>query len=222
MLLHPQTIEFLKGLEDFNDRKFFELYKPLYLDIKVCFEDFIDQMIQSISIFDENIIWLKAKQCVYRIYKDMRYPRNREHPYKTNLWANISPDGRKSSSAWYYVHIQNNESFFWWWLFMVSPKNAQKIRTYIYKHWNVFEKIIKNPDFIKIFGKITPYHPELKRIPKEFDPKHPSVKYLTYRDWVVAKKISNKNVLSKNLDKTLVKYAKILQPFDDFLNKALY
>ena len=33
-IIHPQTLEFLKWLEDFNDKKFFELYKPLYLKIK--------------------------------------------------------------------------------------------------------------------------------------------------------------------------------------------
>ncbi len=221
MQLHIQTIDFLKWLEDFNDRKFFELYKPLYLKIKEEFEILIDSVIEKIAKFDDNIIWLETKKCTYRIYKDMRFPRNREHPYKTNLWANISINWRKSQNAWYYIHIQNNASFFGGWLFFVQPKTANTIRKYIYKNRKEFEKIILNPDFIKTFWKIEFYHPKLKKVPKEFDKNHPSIDYLIHRDRLVSKKLNNKSILSKNLTWNIVKYAKILQPLNDFLNEAI-
>ncbi len=197
MILHPQTIEFLKWLEDFNDRKFFELYKPLYIQIKEKFENLIEFLIKEISEFDDQIIWTEVKKCTFRIYKDMRFPRNREEPYKTNLWANIALWWKKSMYAWYYVHIQNNANFFSGWLFFVQPKTANTIRKYIYKNRKKFEKIINNPEFIKTFWKVFSYHPELKKLPKEFDPKHPSIKYLTFRDRLINKKIPNKIILSK-------------------------
>ena len=106
-MLHPQTFEFLKWLEDFNDKKFFDLYKPLYLKIKESFDNFIDEIITEISKFDKSLEWLKAKQCVYRIYKDQRFPKNREAPYKTNLGWFITPNGKKFNKAWYYIHIEN-------------------------------------------------------------------------------------------------------------------
>lgn len=220
-MLHPQTLDFLKGLEDFNDKKFFELYKPLYLKIKEQFENLVDFVIKDIAEFDDNILWVETKKCTYRIYKDMRFPRNRDKPYKINIWANISKWWKTSTFAWYYIHIQNNASFFWWWLFFLEPKTANTIRKYIYKNRKEFEKIINNPEFIKTFGSVISYHPKLKKLPKEFDENHPSNEYILHRDWLVNKKIKNSSVLSKNFRTNIIKYAKILEPLNTFLNKAI-
>ncbi len=220
-MLHPQTLEFLKWLEEFNDKKFFELYKPLYLQIKEQFENLVSFLIENISKFDKNIIWVETKKCTFRIYKDMRFPRNREKPYKINLWANIAYGGKKSSYAWYYIHIQNQQSYFSGWVFFVQPKTANSIRKYIYKNWKKFKKIIENPEFKKTFGEVFSYHPKLKKIPKDFDPNHPSIKYILHRDWLINKKLSNKEVLWKNIDKKMLEYAKIAKPFNQFLNDAI-
>lgn len=175
MQLHKQTIEFLKWLEDFNDRKFFELYKPLYLKIKEDFEAIITSIIEKISKFDDTIAWLETKKCVFRIYKDMRFPRNREHPYKTNLGAYISINGRKSQNAWYYLHIQNKQSFFSGWVYTSQAKTSNAIRKYIYNNRKEFERIINNSEFKKTFKYIESVHPQLKKLPKDFDPAHPSI-----------------------------------------------
>ncbi len=221
MKLNKQIFEFLKWLEEFNDKKFFELYKPLYLDIKIDFEAFIQQIIDKISKFDDDIVELESKKCIYRIYKDMRFVKNRKNPYKTNLWANISFDRRKTISASYYIHIENNQSFFWWWVYSPTSQIANKIRQYLYKNRSEFEKIISNPDFVKTFWDINFHRPTLKRLPKEFDLNHPSMKYLKFKDRLVYKKIKNKNVLLNSFDENIIKYAKILYPLKEFFNKAI-
>ncbi|HKL44106.1 MAG TPA: DUF2461 domain-containing protein [Candidatus Absconditabacterales bacterium] len=220
-MLHPQTLEFLKGIEDFNEKKFFDLYKPLYLQIKEKFENIISFLIKEISKFDDQIIGTELKKSTFRIYKDMRFPRNRKTPYKNNLGASISLGGKRSEYAGYYIHIQNNASFFSGGTFFVQPRTANTIRKYIYKNWKEFKKIITNKDFVKTFGIVFSYHPKLKRIPKEFDPKHPSAKYLIYRDRLINKEIPNRQVLSKNYHKKLLEYAKIAKPFNTFINKAI-
>lgn len=221
-MLHPQTLEFLKWLEDFNDKKFFELYRQLYLKIKENFESFTEKLIANISKFDESIDEeLKAKQCTFRIHKDMRFPRNRKNPYKINLGANIAQWWKKSNFPWYYIHIQNNQSIFWGWVFFVDSSTANSIRKYIYKNRKEFEKIINNKDFIKEFWEVTSYRPHLKKIPKDFDPNHPSIPFILHRDRLVSKKITNKSILSKNLEKNITKYAKTLAPLNNFLYKAI-
>jgi uncharacterized protein (TIGR02453 family) len=221
MLLHPQTIEFLKWLEDWNDRKFFELYKPLYLQIKENFDNLVTSIIEEISKFDDSIIWLETKKCTFRIYKDMRFPRNREHPYKTNLWAYISANWKKFQNAWYYLHVQNEQSFFSGWIYTSQAKTSNAIRKYIYNNRKEFERIINNPEFKKTFKQIKSAHPKLKKLPKDFDPNHPSIKFLKNRDRLVQKKINNKSILSKNLENNFIKHCKIIQPFNNFLNTAL-
>lgn len=217
-MLHQQTFEFLKWLEEFNDKKFFDLYKPLYLKIKKDFDNLVAFLIQEISKFDDNIIWLEVKNCTFRIYKDMRFPRNRENPYKINIWANIGILWKKSEWAWYYIHIQNNESFFSWWVYNPSTNSANLIRRKIYNNRNKFEKIIKNKDFIKTFWEVSSYKKPLKNLSKEFSLNHPSAKYLKNKDRLVHKKISNKEALAWNIWIKILEYTKITQKFNDFLN----
>lgn len=221
MTINKQTFEFLKWLEKFNNKKFFELYRPLYLDIKTNFELFVKNIIDNISKFDDELTWLEAKKCIYRIYKDMRFPKNRETPYKTNLWANISFYWKKFLSPWYYIHLENNNNFFWGWAYFLEAESTNKIRKYIYNHWDKFQNIINNKDFKKTFWKINHYRQTLKRLPKDFDINHPSIEYLRFKDRIIHKNISNSDVLKNDFDKKIIKYSKIAYPLKEFFNEAI-
>ena len=217
-MLNNKTFEFLKWLEDFNDKKFFELYKPLYLKIKVDFYNFVDTLIKEISKFDESIAWLKTQDCIFRIYKDMRFERNRSDPYKTNLWAYIAIEWKRSGYAWYYIHIENNKSFFSWWIYRPSKEQTNNIRGKIYKNRYEFNKIINNRQVKQYFWNIVSYQESLKKTPKGFESHHPSNNYIKYKDWLLTKEISNKEVLSKNFIKNILKYVKIAKKLTIFLN----
>ena len=228
-MLHPQTIEFLKWLEEFNDKKFFELYKPLYLKIKEAFDIFINEEIVEISKFDESLKWLTAKQCVYRIYKDQRFPKNREAPYKTNLWWFITPNWKKFNKAWYYIHIENNKSMICWWLARPEPQDMKSTRQAILENPKDFLKIINNKKFKDIFWWVFTIREPLKNLPKldynedKIDLKEAAKveKYLKYKDRLVELPLSNKDILSQDFWKKIVEYCKILYPFVNFINENL-
>lgn len=228
-MLHPQTLEFLKWLEEFNDKKFFELYKPLYLKIKNSFDTFIDEIIIEISKFDKSLGWLKAKQCVYRIYKDQRFPKNREAPYKTNLGWFITPNGKKFNKAWYYIHIENNKCMICWWLARPEPADMKATRQAILENPKEFLKIINNKNFKDVFWWVYTIREPLKNLPKidynteKIDIKKSSKveKYLKYKDWLVDLPLKNEEVLSPDFWKKIVEYCKILYPFINFINENL-
>lgn len=228
-MLHPQTFEFLKWLEDFNDKKFFDLYKPLYLKIKESFDNFIDETISEISKFDKSLEWLKAKQCVYRIYKDQRFPKNREAPYKTNLWWFITPNGKKFNKAWYYIHIENNKCMICWWLAWPEPADMKSTRQAILENPTEFLKIINNKNFKENFWWVYTIREPLKNLPKidyntkKFDIKKAAKveKYLKFKDRLVDLPLKNEEVLSPDFWKKIVEYCKILYPLINFINENL-
>lgn len=229
-MLHSQTFEFLKWLEDFNDKKFFDLYKPLYLKIKASFDNFIDEIILEISKFDKDLQWLTAKQCVYRIYKDQRFPRNREAPYKTNLWWFITPNWKKFNKAWYYIHIENNKSMLCWWLARPLYKDENTVREAILENSTEFLKIINNKNFKNIFWWVYSIREPLKNIPKlnidiekikKIKELTKIEKYLKYKDRLVDLPLSNEEVLSPDFWKKIVEYCKVLYPLVNFLNESL-
>jgi len=228
-MLHPQTLEFLKWLEEFNDKKFFELYKPLYLKIKEAFDNFIDETITEISKFDKGLEWLTAKQCVYRIYKDQRFPKNREAPYKTNLWWFITPNWKKFNKAWYYIHIENNKSMICWWLARPEPQNIKSTRQAILENPKEFLKIINNKKFKDIFWWVFTIREQLKNLPKldynenKIDLKQAAKieKYLKYKDRLTEIHFKNEEIFHPDFWKKIVEYCKILYPFVNFINENL-
>ena len=229
-MLHPQTFEFLKWLEEFNDKKFFDLYKPLYLKIKESFDNFIDETITEISKFDKSLEWLKAKQCVYRIYKDQRFPRNREAPYKTNLWWFITPNWKKFNKAGYYIHIENNKSMICGWLARPMYKDENTIREAIIENPKEFLTIINNKKFKDIFWWVYTIREPLKNIPrlnidiekiKSIKELWKIEKYLKYKDRLVDLPLKNEEVLSQDFWKKIVEYCKILYPLVNFINENL-
>lgn len=220
-MLNSNTLIFLRWLSEFNDKRFFDLNKNLYKEIQKKFIEFGTNLIQKISVFDENIEWTESKKCIFRLNRDTRFSKNKT-PYKTNLWIFIAPGWKKSIFPGYYIHIQPDKSFFWWWIFMPSTKNAYKIRRYIYKNFDEFTQILKNKEFTKSFKDIYTFQPPLKKTPKWFVENHQSIKYIKFRDWL-AKDISLKEneILSENFEEQIILHSQRLYILNNFLYKAL-
>lgn len=220
-MLHLKTIEFLQWLADFNDKKFFDLYRPLYDDIRKEFVTFTKNLIASISKFDDTIEGVQSKECIFRINRDTRFWPDKT-PYKTNLGTNIAMWWKKTSLAGYYVHIQPKwESFFGSGIYMASTQTARAIRDAIYKNFPEFKKIITGKKFKAAFGDIYSYHEPLKVLPKEYDKKHPSLKYLQMRDRLVIVPLKDKDVLAPDFEKKMLELSKLAYPFNNFLNKVV-
>ena len=67
------TIDFLKDLEKNNNRDWFQANKVRYEDGKKEFEEFINSLLPAIAKFDDSIKFLTAKDCIWRIYRDVRF-----------------------------------------------------------------------------------------------------------------------------------------------------
>lgn len=105
MQVMKDVIDFLVKLGGNNNREWFEANKKEYKAAKAGFEDFVEQLIGGISSFDDSVRGLAAKDCVYRIYRDVRFSRNKD-PYKTHMGAFVSPGGRNGGNAGYYFHVE--------------------------------------------------------------------------------------------------------------------
>ncbi|NOR87980.1 MAG: TIGR02453 family protein, partial [Bacteroidales bacterium] len=91
-------LNFLSELEKNNDKIWFQNHKEVYLKAKDYMEQLVDRIISRISEFDSSISDQQAKKCVFRIYRDVRFSKNKS-PYKTNMGGFIVPGGKKSGRA---------------------------------------------------------------------------------------------------------------------------
>ncbi len=107
--MKKSTIEFLHLLKDNNNRDWFQENKMLYEDAKLDFEQLVDSLMPVIQSFDQRTVNLTAKQTTFRIYRDIRFSKDKT-PYKTYFGAYIAPDGRKSAYCGYYLHVEPQNS----------------------------------------------------------------------------------------------------------------
>ena len=99
-----QILGFLNDLSQHNSREWFNLNRAAYETAHVSFEGFIDTLIDELRTSD-NLQGLSAKECIFRIYRDVRFSRDKT-PYNSNFSAVIAPGGKKSQLQGYYVSIE--------------------------------------------------------------------------------------------------------------------
>jgi len=217
-MLQKQTFDFLKKLKNNNNRGWFNKNKPLYEAARENFQDFVGSLIISIVGFDHSIADLEPKGCIFRIYRDVRFSKDKS-PYKANFGAAIVRGGRKSGRAGYYFHLAPGDSFLAGGLYMPPNKMLNDIRQEIDYNTAEFKKIVNDSHFINNFGKIQ--GDKLKSAPRGYPKDHPEIELLKYKSYLTLHKLTDKQVLDFNIVDYAAGIFKTMQPFNNFLNTAI-
>src|SRR3989304_4261485 len=130
-MLKKSTLTFLKKLKKNNNREWFNANKHLYDDARYDFEVFVFDLIQNISVFDESVSGLEPKDCLFRIYRDVRFSKDKA-PYKQNFGAVIQIGGRKSSKSGYYIHLEpGGKNMLASGIYMPMPDKLSSVRNHV-------------------------------------------------------------------------------------------
>ncbi len=210
-----QVLGFLKKLEKNNNRDWFNANKPQFIAAQEELTAFVDKLISGIARFDPEIIGTDPKSCLFRIYRDIRFSKDKS-PYKLNMGASINPGGRKSQLAGYYVHIQPGNCFLAGGKHMPTSAELLAIRKSIVKRPEEFLKIAKAKKFKEYFGEIT--GEKLKTAPKGFPKDHKMIDYLRLKGFIAYhEKVPEKRVLDPKYDKYVLEVFKAMKPLIHFL-----
>jgi uncharacterized protein (TIGR02453 family) len=217
--ISPETVKFLSDLDKNNNREWFLANKKRYEAAKKNFADFVDELIAGTAKFEPEVANFTAKDCMFRINRDVRFSANKA-PYKNNMGAAISKGGKKMNFAGYYVHLQPGEVFIAGGCWMPEGDNLKKIRDAIDYDYEKFDKIVNAKDAKNLFGGLSD-EGRLKTAPKGYPKDHPGLEYLKNKSFVFYHKIDSKQVTSPEFSKTVISGFKALKPLCDFLNEAL-
>ena len=217
-MIDKSTLEFLSKLSKNNNKEWFDKNRPTYELAKTNFKKFVSELIISTAKFDPSIKHLEAKDCIFRINRDVRFSKNKA-PYKNNFGAILSPGGKKSFSAGYYVQLQPGESFIAGGMWQPPTPQTNAIRQEIDYNTSEFKKIIGNKDFKKFLGKLSE-EDKLKSVPKGYDKTHPEIELLKFKSYITVHNLKDADVLSKNFLKHCNEVMKAMQPLNLFLRKA--
>ncbi len=218
--LSKDTFQFLRDLKNNNDRDWFNANKGRYTKAKEEFEVFIDALIQEIAQFDNSIAHHKAKDCVFRIYRDVRFSKDKS-PYKTHFGAHITAAAKRSeihSRAGYYIHIGPGESMLAGGAYLPQGAWLKAIRKEIHYNADELKSILAHTDFKKYFGTLE--GEKLKTAPRDYPKDHPEIELLKYKSFLASHKLKDTDVTKGDFLKHTSTVFKALHPFDEFLNAA--
>jgi uncharacterized protein (TIGR02453 family) len=218
-MLQVSTIDFLRSLKENNNREWFNANKPAYEQAKADVEQLVAQLIPRLAKFDSSIGQLNAKDCLFRIYRDVRFSPNKE-PYKTNMGAYITGGGKKSTMCGYYLHIEpEDQSFLGGGAYMLPTPQIKMVRQEIDYHTPEFLAIIQHPDFITQFNQLDDY--KLKTAPKGYPKDHPHISLLQYTSYVASHQFTNALVTHPGFLDQIEAACRALKPLNEFLNRAM-
>lgn len=216
--VNKETLNFLSTLEINNNREWFNDNKHLYLEAKANVENVVNDVIPEVAEFDPSVERLEAKNCIFRIYKDTRFSKDKT-PYKTNIGASLVEKGPKTLNyAGYYIHLEPGKSFLAGGVYMTEPKNLKAIRETISSAGRTFLKILQKKSFKEVLEL---QGARLVKVPQGFDKEDPMGDYLKFKQFTVFHPLSDAEVLDKDFVKNTVAVMKEIYPFNLFLNEAI-
>lgn len=219
-MIQAVTLKFLKDLKKNNNKSWFDEHRPQFESAKTDLLFLVDQLIPGIAAFDPPIVNLTAKECVFRINRDVRFSKDKS-PYKSNMSCYFNKAGKKGNGAGYYLHIEPGKSFAAGGIWMPTAPDLAKIRQEIDYSFNEWKKITGSSAFKKQFAKGLDNNDVLTRPPKGYDENNPAIAFLKMKSFVVRKSFTDAEVQSRSFVKEVTTTFLAIKPLIGFVNKAV-
>lgn len=217
-----EIVTFLQELHQNNNREWFMANKYRYSILQSRFNTFIDELISEITRFDDSITGLTAKDCTYRIYRDVRFSADKS-PYKVHMGAFICPGGKKSGYAGYYFHIGTGGEGY---------PHSHMLATGDYCHSPLALQTIREDiaggegDFDAIVRSVAPTFTldregALKRNPRGFERETQYTEYLRLKAFCLLHTPSSDFLSAPNLAQRTAALFSQTRPFLHYINRAI-
>jgi uncharacterized protein (TIGR02453 family) len=213
-----KVLQFLQELSENNNREWFNGNRRKYEESREKILFLTDVFINEIRKFDPEIPPMNPKDCMFRIFRDVRFSQDKR-PYKTNFGSFISKGGRKGNWPGYYFHIEPGSSFIGGGIYMPDGGPLKAIRNYVEEHPNELLDILNDPEFKRYFTEMMDH--KVKTAPRGIDPDHPHINLLRYKSYAFSSPVDNQLLISDKYIEYAVNAFRELHKANTFLSNAL-
>ena len=217
MAISKSNLDFLRALKKNNNREWFAENKEKY---EAAHENMIgvaDEVLNLLQQHDD-IETASGKKSLYRIYRDVRFSKDKS-PYKTH-WGSYFRRATKFKRGGMGFHTEPDGKTmvgggFW------SPNkdDLEHIRKQITLDPEPLRKILKSKSFKDTFGEMT--GEQLKTAPKGWPKDHESIDLLRYKQFLIGKKFTDKEIMSPDFAQNINNTFKAMRPFFDYFSDIL-
>jgi uncharacterized protein (TIGR02453 family) len=215
-LIHVSSFSFLTALKENNNREWFNANKTIFQKEQALIETFAHQLLQELSLHDQ-IETPSGKSSMHRIYRDTRFSKDKT-PYKGN-WSGGFKRATKYRRGGYYYHLEPGNSFVAGGFWAPNTQDLKRIRDDIAFDPVPLRKIINSKPFMATFQTLQ--GEQLKTTPKGFDADHEAIDLLRYKQFLLIRKFTDKEVLNERFLKEANQTFKNMRPFFDYMSEVL-
>lgn len=211
------TLDFLADLRANNNREWFAANRKRFDTAQKAVETFLGELFKRFTPV-EDLGATQPKDAIYRIYRDIRFSKDKT-PYKTHIGSLIANGGRKGEGAWYYLHIEpDDNSFVVAGLHEPSPEQLRKVREAIAEDPARVRAILNAPAIRAMTDGL--HGQALSRPPKGYAADHPAIDLLKQKEFLISRRLSDKEILSDELAEQVIEICGALKPFADYIAEA--
>ncbi len=212
-LVQPSIFKFLNTLKNNNTRDWFADNKAWFTEEDNLIKLFFTEMMESLRE-EDDIEGLKA----YRIYRDVRFSKDKS-PYKIYRSCSYIRATEALRGA-YHVEVAPGASFIACGFWKPNKEDLLRIRKEFELDADEINKILDSEQIKNTFGG---FHAgdTLKTAPKGFDKSHESIKLIRKKDFMLLRKFTDEEVLSKGFYQEVVKSFIAARPFLDYMSSIL-
>ncbi|MDR0810974.1 MAG: DUF2461 domain-containing protein [Paludibacter sp.] len=213
-------LNFLKELSANNNREWFAANREQYDSARRIFEEISNKLIAGIGSFDKSIIQVEAKDCIFRIYRDIRFSHDKT-PYKTHFGVYIAAHGgRKSPFGGYYLHLEPTGCFLGAGVWQPPPPTLKALRQAVYDNIDELNEIRAEKNFKRYFPAFFE-EDKLKSVPAGFPKDFPDADLLKLKHYLVEYKIDDALLKSEKFCEQAIEIFRVAEPFNKFLNYTI-
>lgn len=215
-MIHRSGFEYLQKLKKNNHRDWFNDNKATYQKELELVEQFAEALLRELNKHDE-IETPSGKKSLHRIYRDIRFSSDKT-PYKTN-WSGNFKRATKYRRGGYYFHLEPGNSYLAGGFWAPNAPDIKRIRDEIAFDAAPLRKILKSKTFINTFGALQ--GEQLKTAPKGFEAGHEAIDLLRYKQFLLIRRFTDKEVLSDRFLSEAGSTFKNMRPFFDYMSEVL-
>jgi uncharacterized protein (TIGR02453 family) len=212
---------FLKNLKRHNDRAWFAKNKERYLDaVQEPAIEFVRAFAPALSKISPQFVAddRPVGGSLFRIYRDVRFSKDKS-PYKTHVGISFRHrNGKDVHTPGYYLHLEPGQVFAAVGIWHPDNPTLGRIRAAIVEKPKEWTKAIQDRRFTASFRLSGD---ALKRAPAGFDPNHPLIEDLKWKDYVASARFDEKTATREDFVPFFAQACAAATPFMHFLCGAL-
>lgn len=208
-----ELFTFFNALKTNNNRDWFNDHKSEYKAIESKMKVIYNNLGTLMNMHDqiENVK-------IFRIYRDVRFSKNKL-PYKIHFSGSFQRR-KPELRGGYYLHIQpNNESFIATGFWEPNKEDLQRIRKEFEMDDSEIRAILADKTFKSTWGDFV--GEELKTAPRGFDKQHTAIDLIRKKQFIFAKKYTDKEVLANGFIEDVNTSFKNVRAYLDYMSDVL-